>query len=339
VNLLLSGLPTISSERLRGSLELVEMRLGDVLFAANRNNEHVYFPLTSRIALSHFQAGARLIDISLVGNEGVIGIPLMLIGTVVPVRATVHTAGSAYRMRKHLFQQELNRGGPLLRNFIHYAGRLMTQMEQSGYCDVHGPADPAACGSCQHHVACPQHTRPAVAHAAPDCALPVTNKWPVFASNGTLSGIVGARAGAAAVDAAHDSLALIGCGFAHAREAIMITDADCRVIEANDACTRMTGHAREDIVGKDLRSLQSSNHDRPFDDAMWDAIAQHGYWTGEVSGRRPNGQRFPEMLTISAVRAEGGDMQHYVAIFSDISDTGPYRSRPGFVAQHDVLFS
>lgn len=159
VNHLLAGLPAALQDRLRSHLELTELQKDDVVFTSDGDNKYVFFPLTSSISLAHWRVDGRLVEISLVGNEGVIGIPLLLIGTIVPCRAVVHTSGSAYRLPAALFQQELNRGGPFPRNFIHYADRLMLQLESSDYCDVHGIADRTTCAECGHADACPERVR------------------------------------------------------------------------------------------------------------------------------------------------------------------------------------
>lgn len=159
VNNLLAGLPAALQERLRSHLEPTELRKSDIVFRSDGDNKYVYFPLTSSISLAHWRVDGRLVEISVVGNEGVIGIPLLLIGTIVPCRATVHTSGSAYRLPAALFQHELNRGGAFPCNFIHYADRLMSQLERSDHCDVHGIVDRSSCAECSHVHACPKRVR------------------------------------------------------------------------------------------------------------------------------------------------------------------------------------
>lgn len=159
VNHLLAGLPAALQERLRSHLEPTELLKDDVVFSSDGDNKYVYFPLTSSISLAHWRVDGCLVEISVVGNEGVIGIPLLLIGTIVPCRATVHTSGSAYRLPAGLFQHELNRGGPFPCNIIHYADRLMLQLESTDHCDVQGIADRTSCAECGHTHACPERVR------------------------------------------------------------------------------------------------------------------------------------------------------------------------------------
>ena len=68
----------------------------------------------------------------------------------------------------------------------------------------------------------------------------------------------------------------------HAREGIVITDADCTIIEVNDAFTRITGYSREEALGKTPRMLQSGRQTPEFYAAMWKALTENLHWSGEV---------------------------------------------------------
>jgi len=101
---------------------------------------------------------------------------------------------------------------------------------------------------------------------------------------------------------------------------IMVTDAKGTILRVNHAFTEITGYSAEDVVGKTPAILKSGRHDQEFYAAMWSQLATTGGWYGEIWDRRKNGDIFPKWQTISAVRGLEGQITHYVAAFSDISE-------------------
>lgn len=125
--------------------------------------------------------------------------------------------------------------------------------------------------------------------------------------------------------------------FTHAREGITITDIDGNILEVNDAFTRITGHPRDQALGKNLRILKSGRHPPEFYTEMRRHLKEKGYWEGEIWNRRKNGELYPELLTISAVRNQTGTIAHYVSLFSDISAQKAYQKQLEHIAHHDAL--
>lgn len=125
--------------------------------------------------------------------------------------------------------------------------------------------------------------------------------------------------------------------FTHAREGITITDALGVIIDVNEMFTQITGYSREEVVGQNPRILQSGRQDPAFYKAMWHALATQGHWSGEIWNRRKNGEVYPEILTISAVRDDAGSALHYVALFSDITTTKMHLSELERIAHYDTL--
>ena len=101
-------------------------------------------------------------------------------------------------------------------------------------------------------------------------------------------------------------LRLISEAFAHADEGILIVDRQGNIVEANPACSRITGYSREEILGKNPRIFQSGRQDDAFYAAMWGEILSQGHWTGEIWNRRKNGEVYPEKLVISVIK-DGAD--------------------------------
>jgi diguanylate cyclase (GGDEF)-like protein/PAS domain S-box-containing protein len=136
---------------------------------------------------------------------------------------------------------------------------------------------------------------------------------------------------------AEEQLHLAASVFSHAREGIMITDADATIIDVNDTFTRITGYSRAEIVGQNPRRLNSGRQSRDFYADMWRALNEQGYWNGEIWNRRKDGEVFAEMLTISAVRDDRGVILHFVALFSDISALKEHEQRLEHIAHYDAL--
>ena len=125
--------------------------------------------------------------------------------------------------------------------------------------------------------------------------------------------------------------------FDSSSEAVLITDAEQRIVALNPAFTQITGYAPEEVLGRMPSILASGRHPPEFYQRMWQSIHRTGHWQGEIWNRRKSGETYPEWETISAVRDEEGQVTHYVAIFSDVSERKAVEDRLVFVAQHDPL--
>ena len=115
------------------------------------------------------------------------------------------------------------------------------------------------------------------------------------------------------------ALRLAASVFEHAHEGIVITDAAGTMIEVNRTFEEITGYSRAEVIGRNPRLLQSGHHDPAFYAAMWQALAEHGHWHGEIWNRRKGGEVFPESTSISTVYNAEGAVTHYVGLFADIS--------------------
>lgn len=102
-------------------------------------------------------------------------------------------------------------------------------------------------------------------------------------------------------------------------EAVVITDADAKIVEINRAFERITGFSRQELLGKNPRILKSGRHDREFYQRMWHALLTTGHWEGEIWSRRRNSEVYPKWLSISAVSDEWGRTTHYVGISTDLT--------------------
>lgn len=144
-NHLLATLPDEVLERLLPHLELVDMPLGMVLYESGDTLRHVYFPTNSIVSLLYVMESGASAEISVVGNDGVIGVALFMGGESTTSRAIVQSAGSAYRVLGKRFKEEFNRHGEMLHLMLRYSQALITQMAQTAVCNRHHSIDQQLC--------------------------------------------------------------------------------------------------------------------------------------------------------------------------------------------------
>lgn len=120
-------------------------------------------------------------------------------------------------------------------------------------------------------------------------------------------------------------------------EAIMITDATGEIIDVNSAFTQITGYPRQEVMGKNPKFLKSGHHDATFYNAMWQAIANTGHWSGELWNRHKNGGVYPVWATISAITNDESVVTHYVGISSDITLLKQHEKQLELIAHYDAL--
>jgi len=133
-NQLLAGLPQLLHRRLLGRFEPVELRLAEVLCASGERMRYVHFPTTSFVSLIAPLDGHAGLEVGLVGDEGMVGISLMLGIEAAPVTALVQGVGAAWRMETTGFLRELSRSPPLREILNRYLYVTLTQLAQTAAC-------------------------------------------------------------------------------------------------------------------------------------------------------------------------------------------------------------
>jgi len=144
-NHLLADLPVEVQERLFPQLELVSLPLGKVVYESGDAMRHVYFPTDSIISLLYVMVDGASAEISVVGNEGLVGISLFMGGESTPSRAIVQSGGSAYRLTGQRLKDEFNRHGEFQQLLLRYTQALITQMAQTAVCNRHHSIDQQLC--------------------------------------------------------------------------------------------------------------------------------------------------------------------------------------------------
>jgi CRP-like cAMP-binding protein len=144
-NHLLSAFPATERERLFPQLHLVEMPLGMVLYEPGDLLRHVFFPTNCIVSLLYVLADGASAEISVVGNEGLIGIALFMGGETTPSRAIVQSAGYAYRLNAQELKDEFHLHGEVQLLLLRYTQALITQMAQTAVCNRHHSVDQQLC--------------------------------------------------------------------------------------------------------------------------------------------------------------------------------------------------
>lgn len=132
-------------------------------------------------------------------------------------------------------------------------------------------------------------------------------------------------------------LRLAAKAFESSNEAILVTDPDNRILAVNRAFCAITGYEEAEALGQTPALLASGRHDPAFFENMWQQLRQRGQWSGEIWNRRKNGDIFPEWLNISVLLNEQGEISHYVALFTDISERKEQEARVQHLAEYDAL--
>lgn len=144
-NRILAELATNEYARLQDDLELVKLKLGETLFNPGDVVDFVYFPITSIVSLTFTTRSGASAELAIIGNEGLVGIPLVLGGATTNHRVIVQSPGAAYRLKVEVIRWELDQGGSLQHLALRHAQALMTQMAQSVVCNRHHAIDQQLC--------------------------------------------------------------------------------------------------------------------------------------------------------------------------------------------------
>jgi CRP-like cAMP-binding protein len=144
-NLLLKVLPAEDFARFEPHLEIVSLLVGDVLYESGDRQHYVYFPINAVISLHYLLENGGSSEIAGVGNEGMLGVALIMGGNSTSSRAVVQASGDAYRLRAAILLDEFERNGPLQRLLLRYTQALLTQMSQTAVCNRHHSVEQQLC--------------------------------------------------------------------------------------------------------------------------------------------------------------------------------------------------
>jgi CRP-like cAMP-binding protein len=134
-NRLLATLPRHEYERLLPRLKIVPLAKGKTIYELGDNVRDAYFPLNGMLSILSITEDGSTVEVAMVGNEGLTGLPLILKAERMPFRVMVQLPGNAMKMPGNLLREEFNRGGNFQVMLLRYAHTLVTQIAQSAACN------------------------------------------------------------------------------------------------------------------------------------------------------------------------------------------------------------
>ena len=144
-NLLLASLPYSELSLWEHELELVDLKLGQILCEPGIKHTHVIFPTTAIVSLLYTTQEGTSSEVSVVGKDGVVGMSVFMGGNETPNQAMVQSAGQAYRLSTKMAKNISNKNGPLLHMLLNYTQMMITQIAQTAVCNRHHSIDQQLC--------------------------------------------------------------------------------------------------------------------------------------------------------------------------------------------------
>ena len=136
---------------------------------------------------------------------------------------------------------------------------------------------------------------------------------------------------------AEEKIALFANVFKHSSEAILISDSRNRIIAVNPALEKLTGYSEDELLGQNPRILTCSKTPKETLRNMLETLNKTNHWQGELIDRRKDGQLYYKWLSISVIKNKLGEIQNYIATFTDISERKEAEEKITYLAHHDAL--
>lgn len=135
-NQLLAVLPSEELERLKSQAEVVSLKKGDIICNAGDSVHHAYFINDGMLSLLSSTQSGSVIEVGMVGSEGMVGIPIVLGINTSPYEIMVQIeVSNALRVKAGQLMNEFNRGGRLHGVLLRYTHLVLTQVSQSAVCN------------------------------------------------------------------------------------------------------------------------------------------------------------------------------------------------------------
>ena len=134
-NRLLVSLPERDRSRLIPQLEILTLFAKETVHETGQEMNYVYFPLDCIVVLISSVEAKDTVEVGLIGNEGMVGLPLFLEADTTPDTAFSQVPGKAVRIKAEAFKEEVSRGGALHALLHRYTQALFTLVAQSAACN------------------------------------------------------------------------------------------------------------------------------------------------------------------------------------------------------------
>jgi CRP-like cAMP-binding protein len=134
-NFLLRSLPDAEFARIAGALEAVILPRPTELEAPDTEIEFVYFPTSGIASIVAIGVDGEMVDTTMIGREGMTGLPVFLGTGQMPVRTIVQIPLTGFRLPANALRTELERGGKLVNLLQRYTQLVMVSMAQLILCN------------------------------------------------------------------------------------------------------------------------------------------------------------------------------------------------------------
>ncbi|MFN6487340.1 MULTISPECIES: Crp/Fnr family transcriptional regulator [unclassified Nostoc] len=135
VNKLLAALPSNDYERLLPHLKLVLLSTRQVIYEPGEPITYVYFPQNAVISIVTCMKDGSTVEVGIVSNEGMVGIPVILGGNTTTTKAFVQIGGAGMQMDADVFRSEFNQGGAIQNLLLRYVRAIYTELTQGCACN------------------------------------------------------------------------------------------------------------------------------------------------------------------------------------------------------------
>ncbi len=135
-NRILASLPQNEYRRISPHLEAVSLPSGKIIYDIDQPIDDVYFPSGAMISLVTLMEDGKIVEVGLVGSDGMSGIAALMGQKTSADRAIVQIPDGAVRARVEVIKEEFNRGGSLQSSLLRYTYALMRQVSQTAACNA-----------------------------------------------------------------------------------------------------------------------------------------------------------------------------------------------------------
>jgi CRP-like cAMP-binding protein len=134
-NRILAALPHEEFTRLLPHLETVYLDKGEIVYLTGDDIQFAYFLVSGLLSFLFTTETGSTIEVGMVGNEGIVGVPVILRNPVIPYAVTVQVVTEAFKIRAEALREEFDRGEMLHELVLRYLNVLIVQISQSCICN------------------------------------------------------------------------------------------------------------------------------------------------------------------------------------------------------------
>ena len=120
-------------------------------------------------------------------------------------------------------------------------------------------------------------------------------------------------------------------------DGILVTDREKRILSVNPAFVKMFGYSEEELVGQEPMIIRTLKEDVYFYRQMWDQLLTNDRWAGKLHNQTKDGTVLPIWLTLTVVRDEKGEIENFIAIYTNLQEIIATQERAEYLAYHDAL--